>query len=95
MSAVTGKPFSNARRVEVARTLERPGDVQLTASVDAAVASGDVSLVSFWTRSGHVREATLAAGFKAGGKSETVRVSLPREGAKVESALERGQRVRL
>ena len=42
-----------------------PRGVQIAAPVDAAMASGDVLMVSFWMRSGAAGEATLDAGFRA------------------------------
>lgn len=65
-AAVTGQPFSSLLRIEVTRKPQRPGDVQIAAPVDAAMASGDVLLVSFWMRSATPGEATLDAGFRAG-----------------------------
>jgi endo-1,4-beta-xylanase len=62
---VTGQPFSKALRIEVAKKPQRPGEVQIAAPVDAAMASGDVLLVTFWMRSGTPEEATLDAGFHA------------------------------
>jgi GH35 family endo-1,4-beta-xylanase len=64
-ASVSGQPFKSALRIEVARKPQRSGDVQIAAPVDAAVASGDVLLVSFWMRSGTAGEATLDAGFRA------------------------------
>ena len=63
---VTGQPFLKALRIEVAKEPQRAQDVQIAASVDAAMASGDVLMVSFWMRSGTAGEATLDAGFRAG-----------------------------
>jgi GH35 family endo-1,4-beta-xylanase len=63
-ASVSGQPFKSALRIEVARKPQRSGDVQIAAPVDAAVASGDVLLVSFWMRSGAAGEATLDAGFR-------------------------------
>lgn len=63
-AAVTGRPFSTALRIEVTKKPQRPQDVLITAPVDAAMASGDVLLVSFWMRSA-AGEATLDAGFRA------------------------------
>lgn len=62
---VTGQPFANALRIEVSKKPTRATDVQIAAPVDAAVANGDVLLVSFWMRSGASGEATLDAGFRA------------------------------
>jgi endo-1,4-beta-xylanase len=66
-SAVTGQPFKSALRIEVSRKPERSQDVQISAPVDAAMASGDVLMVSFWLRSSASGEATLDAGFRPGG----------------------------
>jgi endo-1,4-beta-xylanase len=63
-AAVTGQPFSKALRIEVTRKPQRPEDVQIVAPVDAAMASGDVLMVSFWMRSGTAGETTLDAGFR-------------------------------
>jgi endo-1,4-beta-xylanase len=64
---VAGQPFATALRVEVTKKPERAGDVQIAAPVDAAIASGDVLLVSFWMRSASPAEATVDAGFRAPG----------------------------
>lgn len=61
---ITGQPFSKALQVEVSKKPARSQDVQLSAPVDAAMASGDVLLVSFWMRSAGPGEATLDAGFR-------------------------------
>jgi endo-1,4-beta-xylanase len=66
-AAVTGQPFSKALRIEVAKRPQRPDDVQITAPVDAGMASGDVLLVSFWMRSARPGEATLDAGLRGTG----------------------------
>jgi endo-1,4-beta-xylanase len=63
--AVKGQPFSSALRIEVSAKPRRPTDVQISAPVEAATASGDVLMVSFWMRSGVAGEATLDAGFRA------------------------------
>jgi GH35 family endo-1,4-beta-xylanase len=63
-AAVTGQPFKSALRIEVTKKPQRTADVQISAPVDAAMASGDVLLVSFWMRSGTAGEATLDAGFR-------------------------------
>ena len=63
-AAVIGRPFSNALRIEVTKKPQRTADVQISAPVDAAMATGDVLLVSFWMRSGAAGEATLDAGFR-------------------------------
>ena len=64
-AAVTGQPFSNALRINVTKTPQRPADVQIAAPVDAAMAAGDVLMVSFWLRSVTPGEATIDAGFRA------------------------------
>src|ERR1039458_5131732 len=51
-AAVIGRTFSNALRIEVTKKPQRTADVQISAPVDAAMATGDVLLVSFWMRSG-------------------------------------------
>ena len=66
-ATVAGQPFSSALRIEVTKKTARPADVQITAPVDAAMASGDVLLVSFWMQSATPAEATIDAGFRAGG----------------------------
>lgn len=63
--AVAGQPFSKALRIEVTRKPQRSTEVQITAPVDSALASGDVLLVSFWMRSGTTGEATVDAGFRS------------------------------
>ena len=62
--AVQGQPFSSALRIEVSAKPRRPAEVQVSAPVDAAMASGDILMVSFWMRSGAAGEATLDAGFR-------------------------------
>lgn len=66
-AVISGQPFSNALRIEVAKKPQRSGDVQIAAPVDAVMASGDVLMVSFWMRSATSGEATLDAGFRAAG----------------------------
>jgi len=66
-TTVTGQPFKNALRIEVTKKPQRSGDVTLSAPVDAAMANGDVLLVTFYMRSGTKTEATLDAGFRAVG----------------------------
>jgi GH35 family endo-1,4-beta-xylanase len=61
---VNGQPFSKALRIDVSKKPQRSQDVQIAAPVDAAMASGDTLLVSFWMRSGTPGEATLDAGFR-------------------------------
>jgi GH35 family endo-1,4-beta-xylanase len=61
---VKGQPFSKALRIEVTKKPQRPQDAQIATPVDAAMASGDVLMVSFWMRSGTAGEATLDAGFR-------------------------------
>ena len=63
-ATVTGQPFANALRIEITKRPQRPADVQITTPVDAAMASGDVLLVSFWMRSGAAGDATIDAGFR-------------------------------
>jgi endo-1,4-beta-xylanase len=63
-AAVTGQPFRTALRIEVTKKPQRAGDVMISTPVDAAMAAGDVLLVSFWMRSGAAGEATLDAGFR-------------------------------
>lgn len=62
--AVTGQPFSSALRIDVGTKPQRATDVQIAAPVDAALASGDVLMVSFWMRSAAPGEATIDAGFR-------------------------------
>ena len=61
---VKGQPFLKSMRVEVIKKPQRTQDVQITAPVDAAMASGDVLMISFWMRSAAAGEATLDAGFR-------------------------------
>ncbi len=63
-ATVTGQPFSKALRIVVAEKPERTTEVQIAAPVDAAVADGDVLLVTFWMRSGADGDASLDAGFR-------------------------------
>jgi len=63
--AVSGQPFKTSLRIEVTKKPQRSGDVMISAPVDAALAGGDVLLVSFWMRSGTAGEATLDAGFRS------------------------------
>ncbi|MBZ5586469.1 MAG: endo-1,4-beta-xylanase [Acidobacteriia bacterium] len=63
-ATVKGQPFSSALRIEVSAKPRRPAEVQVSAPVDAAMASGDILMVSFWMRSGAAGEATLDAGFR-------------------------------
>jgi endo-1,4-beta-xylanase len=65
-AAVTGQPFTSALRIEVSRKPERAQDVQIAAPVDAAMARGDVLMISFWLRSSFSGEATLDVGFRSG-----------------------------
>ncbi len=64
---IAGQPFKTALRIEVAKKPQRSGDVTLSAPVDAAMANGDVLLVTFYMRSGTQADATLDAGFRAVG----------------------------
>ena len=59
-----GQPFSQALRIAVAEKPERTMDVQIAAPVDAALADGDVLLISFWMRSGGEGKASIDAGFR-------------------------------
>ncbi|MGE5489033.1 MAG: endo-1,4-beta-xylanase [bacterium] len=59
---VTGQPFSSALRIEVTKKPQRANVVQLSAPVEAAIAGGDVLMISFWMRSATPGEATLDAG---------------------------------
>ncbi|MBZ5495664.1 MAG: endo-1,4-beta-xylanase [Acidobacteriia bacterium] len=61
---VKGQPFSKTLRIEVTKKPQRSQDVQIAVPVDAAMAGGDVLMVSFWMRSGTAGEATLDAGFR-------------------------------
>src|SRR5512142_200913 len=63
--AVTGQPFKSALRIEVTRKPERAQQVTISMPVDAAIANGDVLMVSFWMRSGAASEVTLDAAFRA------------------------------
>ena len=65
-ATVTGQHFSKALRIAVTEKPERTMDVQIAAPVDAAMADGDVLLITFWMRSGATGEASLDAGFRAG-----------------------------
>ncbi len=62
---VTGQPFPGALHIDVTIKPQRAADVQLTAPVDASMASGDVLLLSLWMRSATTGDATLDAGFRA------------------------------
>ena len=61
---VTGQPFKTALRIEVTKKPERPTDVQISTPIDAAMAAGNVLMVSFYMRSAGSGEATLDAGFR-------------------------------
>src|SRR6185437_2030868 len=65
VASVSGQPFAKALRIQVTRKPQRAADVLISAPVNAALASGDVLLLSFWMRSGTAAEATLDAGFRA------------------------------
>ncbi len=62
---VTGQAFKSALRIEVTAKPQRAQDVVISTPVDAAIANGDVLMVSFWMRSGAPGEATLDAAFRA------------------------------
>ena len=66
-AAIDGGTFSSSLRVEVTKKPERAAAVRIAAPVDAALASGDVLMLSFWMRSGTPAEATLDAEFRASG----------------------------
>ena len=66
-ATITGQPFQSALRLEVSRKPARSQDVQIAAPVTAAVATGDVLMVSFWLRSASPGEAAVDVGFRAGG----------------------------
>jgi endo-1,4-beta-xylanase len=62
---VTGQSFKSALRVAVTSKPQRAQEVTLSTKVDAAIANGDVLMISFWMRSGAPGEATLDAMFRA------------------------------
>lgn len=62
--AAAGQPFAKALRIEVGKKPQQGTAVQIAAIVDAAMATGDVLMVSFWMRSGTPGDATLDAGFR-------------------------------
>lgn len=64
-TAVSGQAFKTALRVEVMRKPQRAQQVTVSTPVDAAIANGDVLMVSFWMRAGTPGEATLDAAFRA------------------------------
>ena len=64
-TTVTGQAFKSALRIEVAKKPERAQQVAISTSVDAAIANGDVLMISFWMRSGGPGEVTLDAAFRA------------------------------
>jgi len=64
---VTGQPFKTVLRVEVTKKPERPADIQISMPIEAALAAGDVLMVSFYMRSAGSGEATLDAGFRTAG----------------------------
>lgn len=64
-TVVAGQPFKTALRIEVTATPERAQSVMISTPVNAAIASGDVLMISFWMRSGAPGEATLDAAFRA------------------------------
>jgi endo-1,4-beta-xylanase len=64
-TAVTGQAFKSALRIDVTTKPQRAQQVAISTSVDAAIANGDVLMISFWMRSGTPGEATLDAAFRA------------------------------
>jgi endo-1,4-beta-xylanase len=64
-TAVPGQAFKSALRIEVTKKPQRAQQVTVSTPVDAAIANGDVLMVSFWMRSGAPGEATLDAAFRA------------------------------
>jgi endo-1,4-beta-xylanase len=71
-TVAAGQAFKSALRIEVTTKPDRAQQVTVSAPVDAAIANGDVLMVSFWMRSGAPGEATLDASFRtpmpAGGR---------------------------
>lgn len=63
--AAAGQAFPDALRIEVTKKPEQGSAVQIAATVDGALASGDVVMLSFWMRSGIPGDATLDAGFRS------------------------------
>jgi hypothetical protein len=57
------QPFAKALRIEVTKMPEQAAAAHIAATVDAAMATGDV--LAFWMRSGMSGEATLDARFRA------------------------------
>ena len=64
-TAVTGQAFKTALRIDVTAKPQRAQEVTISAPVGAAIAGGDVLMISFWMRSGARGEATLDAAFRA------------------------------
>ena len=64
-TAVTGQAFKTALRIDVTTKPQRAQQVAISTPVDAAIANGDVLMISFWMRSGAPGEATLDAAFRA------------------------------
>jgi endo-1,4-beta-xylanase len=64
-TAVTGQAFKSALRIDVTTKPQRAQQVAISTPVDAAIANGDVLMISFWMRSGAPGEATLDAAFRA------------------------------
>ncbi len=64
-TAVAGQSFKTALRIDVTAKPQRAQEVTISTPVNAAIASGDVLMISFWMRSGASGEATLDAAFRA------------------------------
>jgi endo-1,4-beta-xylanase len=67
VATVSDQQFQSALRLEVSKKPARPQDVQISAPLTAAVATGNVLLVSFWLRSASPGEATVDVGLRAAG----------------------------
>ena len=80
-------------RVEVTKKPERPADVQLSKSIEAALPAGDVLMVSFYMRSAGSGEATLDAGFRTapGAAPQAPAVPPPLDPARITNAPVTGQ----
>jgi endo-1,4-beta-xylanase len=63
-TAVTGRDFKSALRVEVGTRPPRAQQVTVSTPVNAAITGGDVLMVSFWMRSAGQGEATIDASFR-------------------------------
>jgi endo-1,4-beta-xylanase len=77
--AVTGKPFTQARRITSSGSFEKSYSEQISAATTAPISTGDVLLIQFWARSVGGRPAQTEFVFESNDrydKSATVSVAL-------------------